>query len=141
MTADLLEVKHHICQVFILDFLSPSLVRNGPVLAEDTAKVTVREEDSPRSFPAHQRYLLSKMRVIAKNHRLDRSSAESLLSLLPIYTTLPRTELATFKEGVSLFNSLSQFALHLQFLIGRNPFLFFPLSCKSGSRKEAKRAP
>jgi len=107
MTADLLEVKHHICQVFILDLLPSPLMRDGPVLAEDTAKVTVREEDGPRPFPAHQRHLLSKMRVIAKNHGLDRSSAEPLLSLLPIYTTLPGTELATFKERIGLLDSLS----------------------------------
>jgi hypothetical protein len=121
MAANLLKVKHPVCQVFILDFLSSSLVRNGPVLAEDTAKVAIGEEDGARPFSAHQRHLLSKMRVIAENHRFDRSSTESPFTLLPIHATLPWTESTIFEEGISLFDPLSQFPLYLQFFEGWNP--------------------
>ncbi len=57
MAANLLKVKHHVCQVFISDFLPPALVRNGPVLAEDTPKITVGEEDGARSFLTYQTFL------------------------------------------------------------------------------------
>jgi hypothetical protein len=54
MAADLLELKHHLRQFLILTFLSSSFMGNGPVLTEDTSKVTVREEDSPRPMLTHQ---------------------------------------------------------------------------------------
>jgi hypothetical protein len=53
MATNLLEVEHHLCQVLILNFLSLSLVRNGPVLTEDTTEVAVGEEDGARSFLTH----------------------------------------------------------------------------------------
>jgi hypothetical protein len=81
------------------------------------------------------------MGVITENHRLDRSSTESFFTLLPIYTTLPWTELAIFKDRIGLLDPLSQFPFYLQSFIGWNPFLFFSLPSESGSRQEAKRAP
>ena len=118
MTANLLKVKHPVCQVFILDFLSPSLVRNRPVLAEDTAKVAMGEEDGARPFATHQRHLFSKMRLIAEEHRFNQSSTESPFSLLPIHPTLSWTELTIFEDGIGLFDPLSQFPLCLQFFVG-----------------------
>jgi len=121
MATHTLEFEHHVCQIFILNFFSPSFMGDGPVLAEDTSKVTVGKENSTRPLPSHERHLFTKMGVITEDHWLDWSSTESLFTFLPIHPTLPGTELTIFEEGVSLFNSLSQFALHLQFLVGRNP--------------------
>ena len=45
MAAHLLEAEHHVCQVFILKFLSSSLVGDWPVLAEDAAEVAVGKKD------------------------------------------------------------------------------------------------
>jgi hypothetical protein len=112
-------------------------VRNGPVLAEDTAEVAVGEEDGARTFSAHQRHFFAKMGVITENHRLDRSSTESFFTLLPIYTTLPWTELAIFKDRIGLLDPLSQFPFYLQSFIGWNPLvtlLFF--SIERNRRKE-----
>jgi hypothetical protein len=68
MAANLLEVKHHVCQVFILNFLSSSLMGYGPVLTEDTAKVAVGKEDCTRPSSAYQTHLFTKMGMIAEDH-------------------------------------------------------------------------
>jgi hypothetical protein len=121
MTTHPLKMKHSICQVFILDFLSSSLMSNGPVLAEDTAKITIGEEDGSRTFSAHERYLLSKMRLIAKNYRFNWSSTKSPFPLLPIHAAFSWTELTIFEDGIGLFDPLSQLPLFLQFFVGWDP--------------------
>jgi hypothetical protein len=55
MAANVLEFEHHLCQFFILAFLASSLMGDRPVLAEDTAEVTIREEDGAGSILAYQR--------------------------------------------------------------------------------------
>jgi hypothetical protein len=134
MAANLLKVKHHIRDVFILNFLSSSLMGNGPVLTEDTTEVAIREKDGTRPSSTYQTHLLTKMGMIAKNHRLNRSPTEPLFTLLPIHPTTPGTELATFKDGIGLFDLLGQFALLLQFLISWGPAFFLFLSCMKGKR-------
>jgi len=131
-----LKVKHHVCQVFISDFLSPTLVRNGPVLAEDTPKVAVGEKNGARPFLTHQRHFFAKMGVIAEYHGFDRSPTESFFSLLSIHTTLPRAELTVFEDGIGLFNPSDQFTFHLEFLIGRNPSNLLPWSSVKGNRRK-----
>jgi hypothetical protein len=121
MAADLLEVNHHISQVFILNFLASSFVGDGPVLTEDTTEVAVGEEDGAGSSSTHERHLFTKMRVITKNNRFDWSPTESLFSFLSIHSTLSGAELTILEEGIGLLDPQSQFTLHLQFLIGRNP--------------------
>jgi hypothetical protein len=76
------------------------------------------------------------MGVIAKNHRFDRSSTESLFTLLPIHSTLPGTELAIFEDAIGLFDSMSQLSLYLQFLIGRNPLDVLLLSSMKRNRRK-----
>jgi len=78
------------------------------------------------------------MGVIAKDHRFDGRSTESLFPFLPIHSTLPGTELAISEERISLLDSLSQLPLRLQFLIGWNPFYFFLLRWVDGDRREKK---
>jgi hypothetical protein len=68
MAANLLKVEHHICELLVINFLSPSLEGNRPILAEDTAEIAVGEEDSAGSVLAHQRYLLAKMRLSRVNY-------------------------------------------------------------------------
>jgi len=141
MTAHFLKVKHHVRQILVLNLLSFALVRNGPVLTEDTAEVAVGEEDGARPLSAHQGHLLPKMGMITENHRLERSPTESLDTLVPIHAALPWAELAILEEGIGLLNPLSQFTLHLQFLIGWNPICILPLSRKTGNGREKKRTP
>jgi hypothetical protein len=141
MAPNLLKVKHPVCQVFISDFLPLALVRNGPVLAEDTPKIAVGEEDRAGSFLTYQRHFFAKMGMGAENHGFDRSPTESLYSFLPIHTTLPWTELTIFEDRIGLFNPLKQSTFPLQFLIGRKPLtLFLGSSIKGNGRKE-QRAP
>jgi hypothetical protein len=121
MTADLLEVNHHIRQVFILNLLASSFVGDGPVLTEDTTEVAVGEEDGAGSSSAHERHLFTKMGVITKNNWFDRSPTETLFSFLPIHSTLSGTEVTILEEGIGPLDPLSQFTLCLQFLIGWNP--------------------
>jgi hypothetical protein len=45
MAADLLEMEHHLRQVFISDFMAMSHVGDRPVLTKHTAKIAVRKED------------------------------------------------------------------------------------------------
>jgi hypothetical protein len=137
MAADLLEVNHHVCQVFILNLLASSFMGDGPVLAKDTTEVAVREEDGAGPLSTHQRHFFAKMGVITKNNRFDWSPTESLLSLSPIHPTLSGAELTILEEGIGLLNPVSQFTFHLQFLIGWNPLnLLLLSSMKRNRRKE-----
>jgi hypothetical protein len=111
MTAHLLKFNHHLCEVFIPNFLSSSFMGDGPVLAENAAEVTVGKEDGARSILTDQRHLLAEMGVIAENHRSHRSAAESLLPFLTIDPTSPWTEVATFENAIGLLNPLGQFTL------------------------------
>jgi hypothetical protein len=54
MAANLLEFEHHLRQFLILTFLSSSFMGDRPVLAEDTSKVAVGEEDGSGSMLTHQ---------------------------------------------------------------------------------------
>jgi hypothetical protein len=134
MAADLLEVNHHICQVFILDLFASSFVGDGPILTKDTAEVTVGEEDGAGPLSTYQRHLFTKMGVITKNNRFDWSPTKPLFSLLPIHSTLSGAELTILEEGIGLLNPLSQFTLHLQFLIGWNPSSLLPLTSTKRNR-------
>jgi len=140
MAADLLERDHHFRQVFILNFLSSSLMGDGPVLAEDTAEIAVGEEDGARPILTHQGYLFAKMGLSAENHDSGWGPAETSFALLPIHPTLPGTEFALLKDGVGLLDPLSQFTLTLQFLIGRMPSLSLFLFGMKGDRREKQRA-
>jgi hypothetical protein len=91
MAADFLEVDHHVRQVFILKFLTFSLMGYGPILAEDTAEITIGKEDGTRSIFAHQRYLFAKMGLSAENHWTVWGSAEPSFALFPIHPTTPWT--------------------------------------------------
>ena len=139
MAADLLEVDHCVCQVFILHFLSFSLMGDGPVLAEDTAEITVREKNGARPVFANQGYLFAKMGVSTENHGFDRSPAEPPFAPLPIYPTLTGTELALLENGVGLLDPLSKLTLSLQFLIGWMPFLSLFLLCIKGDWRQEQR--
>ena len=91
MAADFLEVDHHVRQVFILKFLTFSLMGYGPILAEDTAEITIGKEDGTRSIFAHQRYLFAKMGLSAENHWTVWGSAEPSFALFTIHATTPWT--------------------------------------------------
>jgi len=139
MAADLLEVEHHVRQVFIFNLLSLSLVGDGPVLAEDTAEIAVGEEDGPRPISAHQRHLLAKMRVSPENYGFYRGPAKSPFALSAIYPTPAGTELAILEDRVCLLDLLGKFALLFQFLIRWTPP--FSLLCGiKGSGIEKQRA-
>jgi hypothetical protein len=139
MAADLLEVEHQLRQVFIINFLPFSLMRDGPVLAEDTAEIAVGEKDGTRSMPAYQRYLFTKMGLGGVNHGFDRSPAEPFFALLPINPALPGTELAILEDAVGFFDPLSKFTLLLQFLISWKPSLsLFPFGMKGDGREEQR---
>jgi hypothetical protein len=134
MTADLLKVDHHVCQIFILNLLPSSFMGDWPVLAEYATEIAVGEENGARPFSSHQRHLFTKMRVITKNNWLDWRSTESLLSLLPIHATLPGAELAIFENGISSFDPLGQFPFILKSFVGWDPSLFLPQPGESGNR-------
>jgi hypothetical protein len=108
MAAILLEAYHHIRHVFILNFFSPSLVGNGPVLAEDTAKIAIGEKNRTRPVISNQGYLFTKMGMVAEDHRFERSPAEPFFTYFPIHPTPPGTELTMLENGVSMFDPLSQ---------------------------------
>jgi hypothetical protein len=106
MAADLLEADHHIRHIFILNLFSPSLMRDWPVLAEDTAEIAVGKEDRPRPIISHQRHLFTKMGMEAENHRSEWSPAEAFFTFFPIHPTPPGTELTMLKDCVSLLDPL-----------------------------------
>jgi hypothetical protein len=124
MAADLLEFDHHVCQLLILTFLSSSFMGDGPVLAEDTTEVAIREEDGAGAILTYQGYLFAKMGGGAEDDELHRSPAESSFTLFSIHPATPRTELAILKHGISLFDPLGQFALFLQLFISGDPRFF-----------------
>jgi hypothetical protein len=69
-------VDHHVRKVFIFKFLTFSLMGDGPILAEDTAEITIGKENGTRSIFAYQRYLFAKMGLSAENHWSVWGSAE-----------------------------------------------------------------
>jgi hypothetical protein len=139
MAADLLDVEHQLRQVFIINFLPSSLMRDGPVLAKDTAEIAVGEKDSTRSVFAYQRYLFAKMGLGAENHGSDRSPAEPFFTLLPIHPALPGTEVAILEDTIGFFDPLSQFTLLLQFLICWKPSLSLFLFGMKGDWEDEQR--
>jgi len=139
MAADLLDVEHPVRQDFILNFLSPSLMGDGPVLTEDTAEIAVGEKDGARSMFTHQRYLFAKMGLSAENHGSDRGPAEPLFALLPIHPALPWAELALLEDGVGFLDPLGKFPLLLQFRIRWTPHLSLFCGIK-GKRGDEQRS-
>jgi hypothetical protein len=136
MAADLLEFDHHVCQFLILAFLSSSFMGDGPVLAEDTTEVAVREEDGAGAILAHQGYLFAKMGGSAEDDELHRSPAETFFTLFPVYSATPRTELAILKRGIGLLDPLGQFALFLQLFISGDPRFFLFWYGMEGERRK-----
>jgi hypothetical protein len=132
MAAYFLELDHHVRQVFIFNFLSSSLMGDGPVLAEDAPQVAVGEEDGARSIFTRYGHLFAKMGVITEDNRLHRSPTEPSFPLLPIYPTTPGTELAMFEDAIGLLDPLGQFALSLQFLVSWNPSFILLFSSMKG---------
>jgi len=117
-------LNHHISQIFVLDFCSSSLMRDGPILAEHTTEVAVGEEDGAGAVVAHQRRLLPEVRMEAEDDRLDRSPAEPLLPFLPIHSAPSGTELTVLEEVIGLLDPLGQPAFFLQLRVsGLPPFL------------------
>jgi hypothetical protein len=53
MASNLLEFDHHLRQFFVFAFFASSFKRDRPILAEDTSKVAVGEEDSPGAMLTH----------------------------------------------------------------------------------------
>jgi hypothetical protein len=125
MAADLLKFEHHLSQFFIFTFFSSSFMGDGPILTEDTAEVAVGEEEGGRTMLTHQGYFLAKMGMGAEDDDLQRSLAEPSLTLFTVHSAASGTEVTILKDGVSLFNPLGQLPLSLQFLVGRNPWVFF----------------
>jgi hypothetical protein len=141
MTADLLELKHHRSQVFISELLSFSLVGDGPVLAEDTAEIAVGYKYGTRPILTHQGYLFTKMGMAAEDYWFERGLAEPSFSFSPIHPTPTGAEVTVLKDTVSFLDSLSQFTLLLQLMVGWNPLLIpFSLGVKGGRREEERSA-
>jgi len=111
-------------------------MRNWPVLAEDTSKITIGEEDRTRPISAHQGYLFSIMGVGTKNYGSGRGTAESSFTFFPVCPTMPWAELAVLEDSIGLFDPLSQFPLFLQVFIGRLPGFSSFLSGVKGDRIE-----
>jgi len=108
VAAHLLETYHHVRHIFIFYLFSPSLMRDGPVLAENTAKVAVRKEDRARPILPHQWHLLAKVRMKTEDDWFEWSPAESPLTLLPIHSAPPGTELAVLEDGAGLLDPPGQ---------------------------------
>jgi hypothetical protein len=125
VTPYLLEFEHHLRQFFVFAFFALAFVRDRPILAEDTAEVAVGEEDGSGSMLTHQRYFLSKMGMGAESDNLHGGPAEPFLTLLPVHSATPGTEVTTLEEGVGLVNPLFKFTLSLQLFISGNPWFFF----------------
>jgi len=122
VAAEVLEKYHDTSQVLIFNFLAIAFMGYGPVLAKDTAKITVREKNGTRTVLPNQRYLLTKMGVGRINHGFDRCLAEPPFALLTINSTLPGAKFALLEDRVSLLYPLSQFTFLLQFPVGGIPF-------------------
>jgi len=113
MAAHILESDHHFRQIFILNFFSLALMGDGPVLAEDTTKIAVGEEDRSRPIISNQRHFFTKMGMRAEDYGYEWSPAEPFLASLPIHSALPGTQLAIFEDVVSLFDPLGELTLFL----------------------------
>jgi hypothetical protein len=109
---------------------------DGPILAENTTEIAVGEKDRSRAMLPHKGHFFTKMGLGAGHDDSVRSLAESLFSLKPVYTTLPRAKLTFPQKGVGLINPLCKLTPFLQLLIGRLPGLFSLKAVKRGWRKD-----
>jgi hypothetical protein len=76
----------------------------------------------------------------AEGDHLHRSPAEPSLTLLPVHSATPGTEVTILEEGVGLLNPLDQAPLFLQFLISWDPLFFFLGYGWRGGRGQDQRA-
>jgi hypothetical protein len=97
---------------------------NGPVLAENTAQIAVREKNGTRAMLSDQGYLLAKMGLGAVDDNVPGRLAESFFSLQPIHAALTGAEFARLEDSAGLFNPLRQFTRILQCVIGGPPRTF-----------------
>jgi hypothetical protein len=80
MTTEVLQIEHHLRQVFVLEFATLSLVGYGPVLTEDTAEIAVGEKDSAGTVLAYQGYLFAEMRLGNINYNFPRGPTKTVLA-------------------------------------------------------------
>jgi hypothetical protein len=85
---------------------------------------------------ADHRHLFAKMRVMAENDGLQGRPAEALLSLLPIHSAPPGTELAVLEDRIGLLDPLGQLTFLLQFCVSWLPPCFLRGGLSQGRRKK-----
>jgi hypothetical protein len=79
---------------------------DGPVLAENTAKITVGEKNGARASFSCKRYFFAEMGLGRMNYYLGRSAAKPLLAFEPVYPASARAKLALLKHGVGLLDPM-----------------------------------
>ena len=79
------------------------------------------EEDRAGAVAAHQRRLLSEMRVGRGHLHTRGSSAHARFALQPVDSAPSRAELATSKKGVQGFRPVREFAALSQANVSRMP--------------------
>jgi hypothetical protein len=108
MAAEVLQIEHHLRQVFVLEFATLSLVSYGPVLTEYAAEVAIGEKNSAGTVLAHQRDLFAEMRLANINYNFPRGSTEAAFAFQSICPTLSGTKLALPQKGIGLLDPWSQ---------------------------------
>ena len=77
VTADRLQLEHHLREPLGCDELALNFPRDVVVLAEDAPEVAAREEDRPRTVPAAEAVLLAEVREVGRDHRVPPDRAQT----------------------------------------------------------------
>lgn len=89
------------------------------ILAKNAPKVTVGEEDGPRTVMSNQGRLLAEMGKSTRDHGLRPGLADSDLPVQAIDPALPRTKPTLLKEFPQELDSLAELSFFVKTKIGR----------------------
>jgi hypothetical protein len=89
------------------------------ILAKNAPKITVGEEDGPRTVISNQGRLFAEMGKGTRDHELQPGLADSHLPVQAIDPALPRTKPTLLKEFLQELDSLAEFSFFVKTKIGR----------------------
>ena len=105
-------------KLLVVDPLATALVRDRPVLAEDTAQVAVGEEDRARAALADQRDLFTEVRLCAVDHHLSGCTAEPLVAGVAVDAALAGAEGAGVEKREGLLDPFGELTVVLELAVG-----------------------
>ena len=118
MATHLLEPHHDVCHVRGGHTFTISQMADVVILAKNAPKITVGEEDGPRTVISNQGRLLAEMGKGTRDHELRPGLADSHLPVQAIDLALSRTKPTLLKEFLQELDSLAELSFFIKTKIG-----------------------